>query len=548
MNGYAAAALISLVYCAIVLTGHRLGTWKSLNISLYGPIMMLKTKRGTKTVERLARAEVFWTWYGRLSTLITLLAMAAITLFLAYQVADIGQRTPTPDTLYNQSIELPHAHLSVTIIYIVAGFVVAIAAHEFAHGILTVVGKIRLASIGLLLFVIPIGAFVEPDDKDLKASSRSRRARVYAAGPATNILIAAVCMGILVGLVGPAATPIAKGAVVTGLAPNSPAVLYGIGTWSEILSVEGQPVMNGSQLNEVSFAEPGEKVRVNLLYDSEYLSLEIPGGVVVYTVMEGPGHDAGLEPGMIIRSLNDTPINTISEFRSVTENASRNEPVNISVLRFTLDQISGQEGFLEDPSITTVNLTSKWLYYRTHYPTVNREVYRNVSFIAISVSPLGIRAEDPEYLTDIVARPFDLRDGTDDIGTQFQRFISIPFIGYTPVVSPATGLYDSSGVLSFIPGDVLWVLINLLYWVFWVNLVLGLTNTLPAIPFDGGYVLRDSLKGFVHWWELRLTGLDRAIGRKPVTEAKVDALMWFISGVVMTMVIYIFVAVVWGSL
>jgi membrane-associated protease RseP (regulator of RpoE activity) len=547
LNGYVIAAVIVLIYLAIVFTGHRLGAWKRLNVSLYGPVLMMKTKRGRKMIESLARAEGFWTWYGRLSTSITLVAMAAITLFLAYQVADVGQRTPTPDTLYTQSIELPQAHLGVTILYIATGFAVAIAAHEFAHGILTVVGKIKLASMGLLLLVIPIGAFVEPDDKDLKASSRSRRSSVYASGSATNILIAAVCMAILVGLVGPAATPIAKGAVVTGLAPDSPAAIYGLGTWSEILSVEGQPVLNGTQLSQVSFAEPGEMVSVNLLYDSEFLSLEIPGGVVVYTVMDGPGHDAGLEPGMIIRSLNDTPINTISEFRSVTENSSRNEPVNISVLRFTRVETSGWEGFLEDPSIRTLNLTSKWLYYRTHYPTINREAYRNVSFIAISVSPFGIRAEDPEYLTEIVAQPFDSRDGTDDLGSQFQRFISIPFIGYTPVVSPATDLYESSGALSFIPGDILWMLINLLYWVFWANLVVGLTNTLPAIPFDGGYVLRDSLRGFARWRELRLTGLDRAIGRKPVTEAQVDTLMWFISGMVIIVVIYIFLAGVWGS-
>ena len=35
---------------------------------------------GRKMIESLARAEGFWTWYGRLSTSITLVAMAAITL------------------------------------------------------------------------------------------------------------------------------------------------------------------------------------------------------------------------------------------------------------------------------------------------------------------------------------------------------------------------------------------------------------------------------------------------------------------------------------
>jgi membrane-associated protease RseP (regulator of RpoE activity) len=547
LDDYVLAAVIALMYSAIVLAGHMLGIWKRLDISLYGPVMMLKTTRGRTTIKKLAKAEVLWTWYGRLSTSLTLVAMGAVTLFLAFQVAEVGDRTPTPDILYNQSIELPRSDLGIRLLYVVTGFGVAIAVHEFAHGILSVVGKIKLSSMGLLVFVIPIGAFVEPDDKDLKDSSRSTRSSVYAAGPGTNILVAALSLAILVGLVGPAVTPIAKGAVVTGFAPDSPAALYGVDTWSEILSVEGQPVLNSTQMSLVSFAEPGEDVSVDILYKSEFFSLEVPGGVVAYTVIEGPGHDAGLKPGMIIRSLNDTPINTVSEFRSVTENASRTEPVNISVMRFVSDQATGLEGFQEDPRIRTVNLTSKWLYYRTHFPSINREEYRSVSFIGVSVSPFGVRAEDPEYLTEIVAQPFASMDGAGDVMHRFQRFISIPFIGYTPVASPATDLYESSGALSFASGDILWVVINLLYWLFWANLVLGLTNILPALPLDGGYVLRDSLKRVAHWWGLRLTGLDRAIGRKPVTDSQIDALMWFVSGSVIIMGVYILLAGMWGG-
>jgi hypothetical protein len=46
---------------------------------------------------------------------------------------------------------------------------------------------------------------------------------------------------------------------------------------------------------------------------------------------------------------------------------------------------------------------------------------------------------------------------------------------------------------------------------------------------------------------LRLTGLDRTIGRKPVTDAQIDALMWFVSGAVIIMGIYILLAEVLRS-
>ncbi|HVO77884.1 MAG TPA: site-2 protease family protein, partial [Methanomassiliicoccales archaeon] len=35
------------------------------------------------------------------------------------------------------------------------------------------------------------------------------------------------------------------------------------------------------------------------------------------------------------------------------------------------------------------------------------------------------------------------------------------------------------------------------YWIFWINLMLGMTNVLPAVPLDGGYLFRDALDGLV---------------------------------------------------
>jgi membrane-associated protease RseP (regulator of RpoE activity) len=545
LNGYLIAATAALLYAAILLAGHRLGVWKRLNISLYGPIMILKTKRGTRFIEYLARPKKFWSAYGRLSVIVTLTATAITTLFLLYLAANTGERVETPESPQGQSIELPSAGYLITGIYVVVSFAIAILIHEYAHGIQSIVGKIRLTSMGILMMVVPIGAFVEPDDKELKASTPSRRASVYAAGPAANIFFAIACFALLAGVVGPYADPVAEGAVVIDIAENSPAALYGFSTWSEVVSVEGEPVKNGTQMTLVSFAEPGEMVSVEVLFGSERRTVEVPGGVVAHRVFDGPGHDAGLEPGMIIESLDDQPINSISEFRSITENASRTQPVNISVLSYGEDPVTGSDGFFEERAIKTVNLTSKWLYYRTHYPWANREVFRNVSYMAISASALGVWTEDPEFLTEVVATPFT-SDGS--VGANFQRFMSLPFIGYSPVVHPATDLYAPSGVMSFVPSGLYWVLLNTLYWLFWANLVLGLTNVLPAFPFDGGYVLRDTIRGVASWWWLRLTGLDRAIGRKTATDAEVDAFMWFVSGMVILIVVYILVTGLWGRL
>ena len=49
-------------------------------------------------------------------------------------------------------------------------------------------------------------------------------------------------------------------------------------------------------------------------------------------------------------------------------------------------------------------------------------------------------------------------------------------------------------------------LINLLFWLIWVNILLGFTNLFPMIPFDGGHLFKDMVHGI-------MTGI-RNLGKK----------------------------------
>ena len=33
-----------------------------------------------------------------------------------------------------------------------------------------------------------------------------------------------------------------------------------------------------------------------------------------------------------------------------------------------------------------------------------------------------------------------------------------------------------------------WMTAELLYWIFWLNIMLGVSNAIPAFPFDGGFI------------------------------------------------------------
>ena len=84
-------------------------------------------------------------------------------------------------------------------------FVIILIVHEASHGFVIRKLGMKLKSYGLLLFgFLPIGAFVEPDEKELKKleQQKPREAlRMYAAGPSSNLYFFLVG-GLIVTLLG----------------------------------------------------------------------------------------------------------------------------------------------------------------------------------------------------------------------------------------------------------------------------------------------------------------------------------------------------------
>lgn len=38
-------------------------------------------------------------------------------------------------------------------------------------------------------------------------------------------------------------------------------------------------------------------------------------------------------------------------------------------------------------------------------------------------------------------------------------------------------------------------MVNFFFWLMWVNILLGFTNLIPMVPFDGGHLFKDTLHG-----------------------------------------------------
>jgi membrane-associated protease RseP (regulator of RpoE activity) len=107
---------------------------------------------------------------------------------------------------------------------------------------------------------------------------------------------------------------------------------------------------------------------------------------------------------------------------------------------------------------------------------------------------LGIYAFD---LSTDYYHPLTNPDKFGGVPRAILAYISLPFSGYAPIQDPATRFYQIQGPLALLPEGFFWILANALYWLFWLNAMLGATNALPAVPLDGGYVFRDGLESIV---------------------------------------------------
>jgi len=536
LDGYLIALTVFLVWVAILVVGHRMKLWERIHCQLWGPFLMVKTVKGRQLIDRLARRKGFWAFYGKASVVVTIGSMVALTLVLIWESTLVfmipDEYAPTPEMM----IGIPGLNPIIPIWYGILGIAVAIIVHEFAHGILSRVANIKVESLGLVFLVFPMGAFVEPNDEEIKKTERKNRVRLFAAGPGTNMLAAFICFLVLILILAPAVRPVSPGAIVNGVVASSPASEFGVSVWSEILAVEGGSVVSADDMSNLTFDHPGDPVDVEVLYMGNISSKQMPGGVVVGTVTIGtPADNAGIEPGMIIESLDNEIINSLDEFSSVIENASHDAPVGITVLTYGYDAALGKNWFIEDPNITSISLVDKWEYYQQNDPGANKDGYVGKSYMGVGSTVLGVFVVDSDYISSVYTEPF-----TGETVLSSFKIIALPLSGFSPVEGAMAALYEPTGALADLPNDVYWILMNSVYWVFWINLMVGLTNALPAVPLDGGYVFRDLLKAtFERLNARRAKTSDR---RKPLTEAEMDR---YISSISLTLSVMILFLVMW---
>lgn len=416
--GIVTALLVITIYILVVALLWKTGVLDRLHIAAAGPLLMIKTRRGLAALDRLARHRRLFRWFGNLSLGLVLFFMGLLTIVLLWEVPYAlripASVAPGPEMI----LGIPGINPLIPLGYGIVALIIAIFIHEFSHGILTRVAQVKVKSVGVLLFVVPIGAFVEPEEKELLALNRRDRARMYSTGPASNIIMAFACAAIFSwGFMG-SVEPVEDGVVVTSVVKDYPAGEAGLQPWSLITG------------------------------------MDIPNGT-------------GLDPR--IRNKED--------FTAIMDRTSAGDNVTIRFIhkgtRYT----------------RTAVLADKYEYYQKYDNASNSPQNRGKGF-------LGVGTMSADVLSTTLARPMNY-DSFQGFVSGVAYYVSLPFFRLLPLESPVTELYTVHGPLSALPAPAFWMLANTFYWLFWLNLMVGATNSLPIPKLDGGMVFKDGMESLL---------------------------------------------------
>jgi membrane-associated protease RseP (regulator of RpoE activity) len=222
--GYEIAILLIAVFGAILYMLHRSGRLgPDRALSLMGPVLMTKTQRGRSLLDRWGRFQRFWSVVGDIGILLAAIAMVTIFVLLIFGAIASFRLTPATAPSITEAVGLPGINPIIPLGYGIVALAIGMVLHELMHGIIARSQKIGVKSLGILWFVVPIGAFVEQDDKEMLAAPRRHRDRVAAAGVLANFVLAVVFFFAVSGLVVGAVQPNANGVGIAYVESNTPA-------------------------------------------------------------------------------------------------------------------------------------------------------------------------------------------------------------------------------------------------------------------------------------------------------------------------------------
>ncbi len=208
------------------------------NIEFKYILFLRRTKKFKKGIDKIAKkSPLFWKVIGTIAIVVCFYYMIqGVYILLIYQPSlQFVLPTPTPKGSMGPGyILIPFWFWIVVVASI-------LVPHELFHGIIARAEKIRLKSVGLLLLAIFPGAFVEPDEKQIKKAGLLTKLRIFSAGSFANFVVSFAIFYLTSYLIWPLCTT--QGILLLNVTSSSPAEIAGLKGGMVITEVNGKPII-----------------------------------------------------------------------------------------------------------------------------------------------------------------------------------------------------------------------------------------------------------------------------------------------------------------
>jgi membrane-associated protease RseP (regulator of RpoE activity) len=218
-----------------------------------------------------------------------------------------------PPTLTSYLL-LPGINPYIPIAYGIIGIVVAVIVHEGTHGVIARRLKLPVKSTGILFFLfVPIGAFVEIDEKLIQKIKARDSSRIMAGGPGSNVIVAVIALILLVLLLGGLAPRYGGVPVIQVFSPSPANTLHNQGHLQSgdfIAAINGSQVTSDQVLTDfLSNTKPNQSVS---------LTIDHNGQLNTYSIIlaANPNNSSKGFIGVSVVDLNAVKSNYANAYRS----------------------------------------------------------------------------------------------------------------------------------------------------------------------------------------------------------------------------------------